>query len=108
MNKQVKLTLKAECTDCGGTGLYVGHTCHDGAAMICRTCTGTGCVEISYIPFSSRKKPPEGTNRVYQSISYHHIYPEKHEFTDGVTIDFSQYGCTLEEWENGVTPKPLP
>lgn len=107
MSKQEVITIKCECTDCEGTGLYVGLTCHDGAAMVCRSCKGTGCVEFSYTPFTSRKRK-EGIKRIFEAVPRRHFYPSVHTFDNGKTVDYSQFGCTVEEWENGVTPKPLP
>lgn len=101
------VTVKCECPDCGGTGLYKSAYCHDGAAVVCRKCDGTGCIESSYTPFTSRKKK-EGVTRVFQSQAFVHFYPTQHTFNTGKTVDYSQYGCSLEEWENGVEPKPLP
>lgn len=51
-----RITVKCECTDCGGTGLYTGWNCHDGATSVCDTCKGTGATEISYTPFTGRKE----------------------------------------------------
>lgn len=102
-----KATVKCECKDCEGTGLYVGWTCHEGAAMVCGKCKGTGYVELTYTPFTSRKKA-HGIKRVFQASPWRHFYPRIHTFNEGRTIDFTKFGCTLEEWENGATPKPMP
>lgn len=107
MSKQKKVTVKAECGDCGGTGIYVNPLCHDGAGMECRRCKGEGFVEISYTPFTARKKRTDVT-RVFKANPYTEHYTGKHTFKDGRTVDFSQFGCSYEEWENGATPKPLP
>ena len=96
-----KITVKVECTDCSGTGLYVGWTCHDGAAQICSKCKGSGAIEISYTPFTTRKKR-EGIKRVFPATPWTHLYADDHDY-----VRYSQYGCTLEEWENGVEPKPV-
>lgn len=104
---QEKITVKCECSACGGTGLYRDWTCHDGAAIVCRKCDGTGAVELSYTPFTERKKVT-GVKRVFANVSWRHVFPAKHTFDDGTTIDYSQYGCTLEEWEAGAEPQPLP
>lgn len=48
-------TVKAECSSCGGTGLYCGFAEKKGLAVVCRTCSGTGCKEISYTLFTGRK-----------------------------------------------------
>ena len=98
--------VKCECDACGGTGLYLDWTCHEGAAIVCRKCAGTGALEIRYIPFTGRKEA-KGVKRVFKNVAWKHVFPAKHTFDDGTTIDYSKYGCTLEEWEAGVEPKPL-
>ena len=57
-----------ECTDCGGTGLYIGMAERDGAAVICHKCRGTGCkhVRLEYEPFHNRHTRTD-VDRVYQS-----------------------------------------
>lgn len=107
MAKQEKIIVKAQCGDCGGSGIYVGVACHDGAGMVCRNCDGKGFVEISYTPFDSRKKRDDVT-RVFGYKPYRSVYPTDHAFEDGKTVKFSEFGCTYEEWEKGETPKPWP
>lgn len=48
-------TVKTECNDCGGTGLYSGFVEPEGTAVICLGCQGTGCKEIRFTPFTRRK-----------------------------------------------------
>ncbi len=48
-------TIQAECTACGATGLYVGFAEPKGTAVVCISCDGTGCMEISFKPFICRK-----------------------------------------------------
>ncbi len=57
-----------ECQSCKGTGLYVGVGMHDGAAVVCRHCEGTGCFHFKhrYVPFAARR-PREGVVRVFQT-----------------------------------------
>lgn len=102
-----EVTVIAECKDCNGTGLYIGWNCHDGAASTCDSCKGTGSVTIKYTPFTG-KKEKKGITRVFSNVRWRHVYPEKHRFDDGKVIDFSEYGCTYEEWKDGVTPRPIP
>lgn len=47
-----------ECKSCGATGLYVGCAEHDGLAVVCSTCKGTGKhhVKIEFDDFEGRKK----------------------------------------------------
>lgn len=48
-------TVKAECSACGGTGVYSGMCEPEGTAVVCIRCNGTGCEEIRYRPFEQRK-----------------------------------------------------
>lgn len=106
--KQEKVTVKSECSDCGGTGLYdCSCLCHKGTAMVCRRCGGSGFIEITYTPFISKKKK-NGVSRVFKARPYGEFYPEDHTFENGTTVEYSQFGCTLEEWEEGKEPKPWP
>lgn len=52
--KKIK-TVKAICADCDGSGLYEGMFEKAGYPVVCLVCEGTGCEEISYIPFTKRK-----------------------------------------------------
>ena len=54
-----KKTIICECGNCNGTGVYVGWNCHDGAGTVCNKCNGNGSIEISYIPFTGKKKREE-------------------------------------------------
>lgn len=56
-------TIKTECGDCGGTGLYSGFMEAKGEAVVCVGCRGSGCKEISYRPFE-RRKGRRGISRV--------------------------------------------
>lgn len=100
-----KITIKCECGACNGTGLYMGWTCHEGAAQICRECKGTGMTELSYVPFTGRKEM-QGVKRVFPTTSGIHLYPDTHSFNDGV-VYFGEYGCSYEDWKAGVEPKPI-
>lgn len=100
-------TVRSECKDCGGTGLYKGWCCHEGAAMVCQKCNGEGYIEIEYTPFTGRKKAT-GIKRVFQAAAWRHFYPRIHTFNDGNTVEFDKFGCTLEEWEAGKVPTPIP
>jgi len=53
-----KLKIERQCTDCNGTGLYVGMAEHNGAAVVCHGCRGTGkeIIEIDNTPFTGRKE----------------------------------------------------
>ena len=51
-----RLVVEAECSDCGGTGVYCGFAEPKGTAVVCLGCDGTGCKKIFYKPFSGRRK----------------------------------------------------
>jgi hypothetical protein len=99
---------KAQCSSCGGTGLYKGMAEKDGSAVVCYTCKGTGCedINISYTPFS-KKKTIRRVKRVFRdSCGYMHA-PDDVTTKEGITIKFSEGGCTYKEWLNGESPKPV-
>lgn len=107
--------VKCNCPSCKGTGLYVDWSCHDGTALVCRECKGTGavtrpCDEVKKADlFTTRKEPQVDIKRVFDSRPYMmHVFPGKYTYKDGTTIDFSLYGCTLKEWQDGIEPIPIP
>jgi glutamine amidotransferase-like uncharacterized protein len=51
----MKQTVKAECRDCGASGVYCGMAESKGTAVVCLTCGGSGCVDMKYTPFTQRK-----------------------------------------------------
>lgn len=50
------MTVKTQCGSCRGTGLYRGMAEPEGVAVVCLTCKGTGCREVSYTPFTTRQR----------------------------------------------------
>lgn len=58
--------IKTECNECKGTGLYVGCSEPKGTAVVCMQCTGTGCDEINFKPFT-RRKGRRGIQTVWRS-----------------------------------------
>ena len=58
---------KAACTACKATGLYVGMAEHDGAAVVCHACEGTGekTIRIEWDDFEGRQGR-EGVTRVFE------------------------------------------
>ena len=48
-------SVKAECEDCRGTGLYQGLCEKPDEAVVCILCQGSGCRTIFYRPFVLRK-----------------------------------------------------
>lgn len=89
-----------ECPKCNGTGLYSGMAEHDGAAVVCHTCKGTGCHHFrhTYKEFKGRKQR-SGVERVYET-------------NPGIAIGKGN-GCTLEQfggmpYEDWDAGKPFP
>jgi len=88
------MKIKTECSSCQGTGLYCGFAEPKGTAVICLKCEGTGCLELSYKPFTQRKE-----KRGIKTVS----------FSRGSFI-FSGVGATgssitYEEFSKGKMPK---
>ena len=49
------MTIKAECTECGASGLFKGMCEPDGIAAICGRCQGEGYVNLNITEFTRRK-----------------------------------------------------
>lgn len=58
--------VDAECSSCGGSGLYRGMAEKPGTAVVCLRCDGSGKQVIRYEPFVSRKEI-RGVDLVYRS-----------------------------------------
>lgn len=56
-------SIRAECRSCNATGLYSGFAEPEGTAVVCSSCGGTGCQEITYKEFTKRKRK-RGIRRV--------------------------------------------
>lgn len=52
----VQQTVKAECRDCGGTGVYQGFAEKRGEAVVCLHCGGQGCKELTFTLFTGRNE----------------------------------------------------
>lgn len=48
--------VKVQCSDCNGTGLYVGFAEPPGTAVVCLRCNGKGWTILSYAEFTGRKR----------------------------------------------------
>jgi len=79
------------CTSCNGTGLYVGYAEHDGWAVQCFKCKGTGKYHFvhKYEPFIIRKGR-KGIKRVLENNP---------GISVGGKLDFG--GISFKEWKNG-------
>ncbi len=49
-------SVEAQCSACGGTGVYCGFAEPKGVGVVCSGCDGSGKQVITYIPFTSRKR----------------------------------------------------
>ena len=90
-----------KCTSCGGTGLYVGMGEHDGAAVVCHGCDGTGKYHFKheYEDFDGRLEG-ENIERVYATNVGIGIGKAKGKY---VLTDFG--GMNYQDWLEG---KPFP
>jgi len=52
----IRTVVNAQCSSCSGTGLYEGCCEVKGEPVVCLSCEGTGCEEITYVPYTGRKK----------------------------------------------------
>jgi hypothetical protein len=61
-------TVKEKCGPCDGTGLYIGMAEHDGSAVVCHNCDGTGChvFEHTYEDFEERKEIKRKVEQVFR------------------------------------------
>ncbi len=70
----MKETVSAECDSCNATGIYRGFAEPKGVGVVCLSCGGSGCTEITYTPFV-RRHPRQDVETVQlsrggKSISY--------------------------------------
>lgn len=101
-----KVSIKAFCTSCGGTGVYQGMGERDGAYVICSHCKGTGCITVSYEPFTERRFQPK-CKKVYKTGCGYVITDHDVTTRDGKLLEFSKAGVTYEEWLEGKEPKHM-
>jgi len=52
-------SIKIECPDCKGTGLYTGMCERNGVAVQCKGCSGLGWTEYAYTEFIARQDRPD-------------------------------------------------
>lgn len=92
-----KIHIEHECDACRGTGLYVGFAEHDGAAVVCNICKGTGkaVFDMDYKMFTGRKKR-SGVKHVFQANAGIGIG------TGGGKYKLSDFGgLPVKDWEKG-------
>ena len=81
-------TISEQCPTCDGTGLYTqGMAELKSAAVVCRTCKGTGEHQHPYTPFTGKRPPPPDITKVYSHNASTHL----------LTPDVPG-GVTIEEW----------
>ncbi|MEK7637973.1 MAG: hypothetical protein AAB375_00905 [Patescibacteria group bacterium] len=51
-----KRKVEAQCSSCGGTGVYQGFAEPKGVGVVCLNCDGSGKEFIMYRPFITRKR----------------------------------------------------
>ena len=90
-----KLTVKFECSACGGTGLYRGMCEGKGTAVVCLRCDGTGCRDLEYTPFTERKPRTD----------VEHVYLSRGTFI-GTGVGPAGSSVTYEEFLQGKMPTP--
>jgi len=107
MKNEKVFEVDIECQKCNGTGLYVGAAERDGAAVVCRTCKGTGKYhhKFTYTEFTNRT-PRDDVERVFKT-SCGYVHTAKDVVAEGKTIEFSKGGVSYSEWLAGGDPKPL-
>lgn len=90
-------SVKAQCDDCRGTGLYSGMCEAEGTAVVCLGCAGTGCAIIRYTPFKKRKLRRDiktvslskgrfimaGVGATGQSVTYKEFLKGKLKYAEG-------------------------
>lgn len=99
-NSQTRYTAwTQECEDCHGTGLYRGIGESKDTAVVCKTCTGTGCqhIEKHFTHFAGRKPPPPEVLRVFSHNPGIKLHPT---MTPG--------GVTTQEWLEDPTSASNP
>lgn len=94
--------IDIQCESCEGTGIYKGRCEKEESGVICLTCNGSGKDILEYIPFIERKLRTD-IKRVYSETAHNKINDEDQEYL-GKTIHFSKYGCTYDEWLQGIIP----
>ena len=118
--RSMRLEWTEECSKCGGNGLYVGMAERDGAAVVCRTCDGTGRVERrhEYYEFSGRREREDITqvyatsagivlapNVVFGGVSYSE-WKERPESVYDRGVELRQHVCP--KWWAQSVGKPGP
>jgi len=91
------IRLNEVCKSCGGTGLYVGMGEHDGAAVVCNKCYGSGFHEFiyEYEEYIEKKSPDPVIERVFKC-------------NPGICIggDLEEFGgMSVKDWQAG---QPFP
>lgn len=103
-----EIDIEIQCSSCTGTGLYVGRTERDGAAVVCHTCKGTGKSKfVGTFPKFKGRIVRKDVKRVFSSAGGYVISVGDVMIEDGRVIQFSTSGVDYREWLKGGKPKPL-
>ena len=108
MSKEKTIEMDIECQSCNGTGVYVGMGERDGAAVVCRRCSGTGKFKYSftYKDFTGLKKR-EDVTRVYLDGYGYCLAPKKIDFDKVGWVDLTKEGVSYEEFLEGKRPEHI-
>jgi urease gamma subunit len=85
-------SVQIECKSCDGTGLYIGVAEHDGAAVVCYRCKGTGEDTITFARFIERRPPTKPVSRVHVARGY--VLSPNHPDCAG--------GVAYQDWTPGM------
>jgi hypothetical protein len=98
-----RITLDVMCSACSGTGLYIGMGEKGGAAVVCRTCDGTGKDTLTYVPFTARNRTPRSVKSVHVARGYfiEHGHPKS---AGGLPVNAWQPGTAVPADEQMYCP----
>ena len=107
-NDSYKIDIEIQCRYCRGTGLFIGMSERDGAAVVCQNCKGTGkdAFKRTFSKYKGRL-PREDVERVFSTAAGYVISAKDVTREDGKACRFSKYGVKYSLWLKGVKPKPI-
>lgn len=106
MSKENSVSVKAKCSDCGGSGVYTGWAGaekQDGEkidGVVCTTCDGNGWVMVQYVPFVERVVEEDIANvrLSMRTIANRH---------SGIWSGRQSTAVTYQEFLNGKRPEDV-
>jgi len=103
-----KIEIDIQCQSCRGTGVYVGMSERDGAAVVCNTCNGTGKYHYKFeFEEFTGLQIRENVKRVYKQSYGYVIAPRKIRFENDELIDMEKEGVSYEDFNNGKMPEHI-